>query len=366
MNNAPDADEALKAAVKFTSTSFFKTEDISNLGSGNLILYKPDTGETNLPPVTEPEETTTEEQTTKPAETSVSIIPETENYLITQNVTENNEDLSVYNVHSGTIITRTYEANGGENFLNLPSGAQVRNCTTVDNQYLTSEMTIKPDIKIELFSDEPQILIIHTHTSESFQPDSEFYDSSYPARTIDPSKNVVSVGSAIAEQLASAGICVIHDGTSHDYPLYEGSYDRSAETITALTEKYPSIKVVLDIHRDAIEEADGTPVAALTKIDGKNAAQIMIISACGDGYYYVPDYIKNFHLACALQDKIESDWKGLTRPVLFDYCQYNEHLSPGSLLIEIGSHGNTLEEAIYSGKLFGQAVAELLTELSDS
>ena len=108
-------------------------------------------------------------------------------------------------------------------------------------------------------------------------------------------------------------------------------------------EQYPSIKVVLDIHRDAIA-SETSAYQPYIEIGGKEAAQIMIISGCDDGTLDMPNYMKNFHFACRLQEKVESDNKGLTRPILFDYRHYNQDLTTGSLLIEVGSHGNTLEQ----------------------
>lgn len=355
IGNLPDQEELMTAAVKITSMSFFSTEKIDGYGSGSLILYRPAPAETTA------EATAAEPPTESPVSSETAPDPPEEEitYLITRNIEGESEDLSVYNERSGVIETRTYSANGGSNFLNLPSGAQVRNCTNVDNQILTREMTVVPELGVELNSPEPQVLIIHTHATESFQPDGEYYDSEYPARSVDPKQNIVAVGEKIAEKLAAAGICTLHDGTFHDLPLFTEAYDRAEETISALLTEYPSIKVVLDVHRDAIEESDGTPVAAVSEINGREAAQVMIISACGDGYYHVPEYIKNFHFACALQERLESDWRGITRPVLFDYCQYNQHLTPGSLLLEIGSHGNTLEQALYTGELVGDSLARL-------
>ena len=167
------------------------------------------------------------------------------------------------------------------------------------------------------------------------------------------------------EKLAENGICVLHDGTLHDYPSYNGSYDRAEETITDILAAYPSIKVVLDIHRDGIVEEDGTPIAAVNEINGKKAAQVMIISAASDGYYYVPNYLENFHFACLLQQYMEKENNGITRPILFEYCQYNQHLTTGSLLIEVGSQGNTLEQALYSGELIGGSIARALLSLSE-
>ena len=117
---------------------------------------------------------------------------------------------------------------------------------------------------------------------------------------------------------------------------------------------------MLDIHRDSIED-NGSMVSSVTEIDGKKAAQVMIISAADDGTYEIPDFIENFHFACAFQQAIESRYPTLTRPVLFQYCHYNQHTTTGSLLLEIGSHGNTVEQAVYSGHLVGKALVSLFT-----
>ena len=120
----------------------------------------------------------------------------------------------------------------------------------------------KDMLRQELNDSEPQVLIMHTHETESYEPYTrDFYDSSFTSRTTDDSMNMAAVGDKIAEQLEGAGIGVIHDVTKHDYPSYNGSYDRSRVTALDILAENPSIKVVLDIHRDAIERADGTRIA---------------------------------------------------------------------------------------------------------
>ncbi len=292
--------------------------------------------------------------------------PIEKNYIITQNISEQKEDLSVFNSRDLQVEHMTFESNNGANFLWLNEGGQVRNCTELDNDFIREQMNVPTDIKIEAFSDQPQVLIMHTHACESYLTgDGSFQDETYTCRTADASQSVVAVGRKIAEKLAENGICVLHDGTLHDYPSYNGSYDRAEKTITDILAAYPSIKVVLDIHRDGIVEEDGTPIAAVNEINGKKAAQVMIISAASDGYYYVPNYLENFHFACLLQQYMEKENNGITRPILFEYCQYNQHLTTGSLLIEVGSQGNTLEQALYSGELIGESIAKALLSISE-
>lgn len=262
----------------------------------------------------------------------------------------------------GSIVRTTYGHYDGTTFFDLDKGGQVNNKTSVNMQTLKDESRLLPEFKIE-DTDEPQVLIYHTHTTETYEPYvRDFYDSNFNYRTTDETKNVIMVGNEIQKELESAGIGVIHSTVIHDYPSYNGAYDRSAETVNEILEEYPTIKVVLDIHRDAIC-TDTVAYQPYTEINGKEAAQIMIISGCDDGTMDMPDYMKNFRFASLLQSQIESDNPGMTRPILFDYRHYNQDITTGSLLIEVGSHGNTLEQACYSGELLGKSIAKALEEL---
>ena len=260
-----------------------------------------------------------------------------------------------------TVYPYTFERYSGNKFIALDGGGQIMNETEISNAVLLSESQQPPDFKISL-DGTPQVLIMHTHTTESFEPfERSHFDKSFSYRTTDASKNVVAVGDMITAQLEDAGIGVIHDTTIHDYPSYNGSYERSAATVTGILEEYPTIKVVLDIHRDAVGTSDSI-MQPTVAIKGKKAAQIMIISGCDDGTLDMPDYMKNFHFASHLQSMLESSWNGLTRPILFDYRHYNQDLTTGSLLIEVGSHGNSLDQVKYSGVLIGKTLSQLFKE----
>lgn len=262
----------------------------------------------------------------------------------------------------GNIIRTTYGEFSGNTYFDLEKCGQVNNKTTVPNETLYEESRYLPDFTIT-DTDEPQVLIYHTHTTESFEPYvRDFYDANFNYRTTDETKNMVMVGNAIQEQLEAQGIGVIHATDIHDYPSYNGSYARSRETITKILEEYPSIKVVLDIHRDAIANDSGA-YQPVIEINGKEAAQVMIISGCDDGTLGMPNYMKNFRFASYLQQQMEGDYPGFTRPILFDYRKYNQDLTTGSLLIEVGSHGNTLEQVQYSGELIGASLARALNSL---
>ncbi len=267
--------------------------------------------------------------------------------------------------HDGVIQTVTYEQMTGGTYIELERAGQVRNETDISNETLYEESMKLPDFKIEL-NGEPQVLIMHTHTTESYEPyERDFFDKTFNSRTTDMSKSVVAVGDRIAYELEKKGIGVIHDTTLHDYPSYNGSYDNSRETVKRILDENPSIKIVLDIHRDAIEREDGERIAPVTEINGKNAAQVMLISGCDDGTMNMPDYMKNFRFASLFQQQMESDYPTLTRPVLFDYRKYNQDLTTGSLLVEVGGHANSIDQAVYSGELIGKSLADALLELAD-
>ncbi|HJB21080.1 MAG TPA: stage II sporulation protein P [Candidatus Fournierella merdavium] len=259
----------------------------------------------------------------------------------------------------GSIVSAHYEQGSGAAYIPCAAGT-IKNCTSLPAEEVAAAAAGLLPFSVEVGSAEPQVLIMHTHATESYElEDLGWFDPEYTCRLTDTSLNMVAVGAAIAEKLNAAGIVTLQDATLHDYPSYNGSYERSNATVREYLEKYPSIKVVLDVHRDAIE-TDGARVKAVADVNGRTAAQVMII--CGaDKNGNLPNFKQNLAFAARWESAMESRFPGLTRPVLFDYRYYNQDLTTGSLLIEIGSHGNTLAEAVYSGELVGEALAGLFT-----
>lgn len=297
-------------------------------------------------------------------DTGNSNVPEPQQKLgkiITVNRTESTDDTdySEFTEKSGEIYRYNFGKSQSNDYITLRSGAQIRNCTELTNRELAEAAGEIPSFGA-LDSGLPSVLIYHTHTSESFLPYGETFDADYPNRSGDPSRNMTAVGDAICESLSERGISSVHDCTVYDAPMFTGAYYRSADGMTKILEKYPSIKIVLDIHRDGIINADGSLVAPIAGIDGKNAAQFMIITGCDDGDMDMPDYMENFKLACLLQNCAEEAYPDLARAMLFDYRNYNQDISTGALLIEVGSHGNSLDEAVYTGELLGNIIADAL------
>ncbi|MBQ9082285.1 MAG: stage II sporulation protein P, partial [Clostridia bacterium] len=187
------------------------------------------------------------------------------------------------------------------------------------------------------------------------------YPVGYNSRTTDTRRNVVGVGDVITERLNAAGIVTIHDSTVYDSPAYSGAYGRSQKTVESYLKKYPSIKVILDVHRDAIQQNDGSLLKPTTTINGKKAAQIMLVSGCDDkGTLGFPNWRQNLTFAAHLQQQIVNDHPGLARPIYCWNVRYNAHLSPTALLVEFGSDANTADEVQYSAELFADSLIAML------
>ena len=146
-----------------------------------------------------------------------------------------------------------------------------------------------------------------------------------------------------------------------DDPVYNYSYSRSRERIEEILREYPSVKIVLDIHRDGIADGD-TRIAPVADIDGRKAAQIMIICGCDDGTGILPGYMDNLRFASYIQNAVEKDNNGITRPMLFDYRFYNQDLAEASLVIEFGALANDIEQVKYSAELVGKSIAASLKQ----
>lgn len=327
-----DDDTAVLTAAAFT------------LSDGTVLAQ---TDETKTVGETEPQTVSTEVKTDKSTKT------ETE-----QPASRNWDDYyNTYASHEGEekyTVTEKHYTGYGTQYGNF----YVQNKTDYD---LNIGQMLKEPLGFEMKDTKDiQVLIMHTHTCESYLDADEgyFFESYYP-RSTNNLFNVTQVGDAIENSLKEQGIGVVHDKTIHDYPSYSGSYDRSLETINSYLEKYPEIKVILDIHRDSLG-SETNKIKTTFDYNGKKGAQIMIMAGCDDGTLDYPDWNYNLRFALRLQNQTEAMFPGMTRPLDFGYFAYNMNVNTGSLLIEFGTDANTLDEAVYSGKLFGQSLAKVL------
>ncbi len=213
-----------------------------------------------------------------------------------------------------------------------------------------------------LTAEEPQILILHTHGSEAYTPapgTEVVWSGDY--RTTDTRYNVVKVGDEMAAVFGEAGISVLHDRTLYDYPSYSGAYDRALAAIQSYLAQYPSIRFILDVHRDAIEDGQGSQYKVVSPIEGvgTSAQMTLVVGSDGSGLTH-PDWMENLRLAVALQQDILTEYPTLMRPLLLRNSRYNQHATTGSLLVEVGAAGNAPEEAALAGRLFAQRMTEVL------
>ena len=206
----------------------------------------------------------------------------------------------------------------------------------------------------------PQVLIIHTHATESYtMPAGSEYEASDTFRTTDTRCNMVRIGDEMEQVLTAAGIGVVHDRSLYDYPSYSGSYDRSLKAIEGYLEKYPTISFVLDVHRDAVQDANGNQFKLLCGED-KNAAQLEFVIGSNGGGLSHDLWRENLKLACAVQETLHADYPTLMRPITVRNSRYNQFKTTGSLLVEVGTAGNSLEEAVNGARLFAAGFAKTI------
>ncbi len=236
------------------------------------------------------------------------------------------------------------------------------------NQTVDMEALAQADITLNGDKIGPQILIIHTHATESYtKSGQDSYQESDPYRTTDDAHNVVRVGDEMAAAFAQAGLNVLHDRTLHDYPNYNGAYTRSRETVERYLEQYPSISVVLDVHRDAIMGENNTIYKVVARESvAENCAQVMLVVGTEEAGGSHPNWRQNLAFAMALERQLNIDKPTLARPITLRKSHYNQQLSVGSLLVEVGTHGNTLEEAVNAARAFAESAAPVISELLES
>lgn len=239
---------------------------------------------------------------------------------------------------------------------NPAANLKLKNETTyqVDTQAL-----LDAPLSFQLQGSGPHVLIVHTHASESYSPtDQNFYLPSDPSRTEDTNFNVVRVGDELEQQLKQRGVKVIHARDINDYPSYNESYKKTLGVIEWYLQNYPSIQMVFDVHRDAVVKADGAKVKFTADIDGKKMAQVMLVCGTDQGGLQNDAWQENLKFALKLQNTLETKYPGLARPLNLRKERFNLHATHGSVIMEIGTHGNTLEEAIAAMPYLAQAVAD--------
>ncbi len=212
-------------------------------------------------------------------------------------------------------------------------------------------------------SDSPVVLIVHTHGTESYsEPGATSYSDTDNCRTTDISKNVVAVGAVMAAYFESVGIPALHCTEMFDAESYIDAYDKSAAAIREFTAIYPSIQYVFDIHRDSVIDSKLTKLRPVTVIDGQLTAQYMCVVGTDERAGTHTEWRTNLAFACQLQARLYEKCDSLVRKMSIRSASYNQRWAPGSLLLEIGSCGNTLDEAKACGKAVAEQIAAIILE----
>ena len=240
-----------------------------------------------------------------------------------------------------------------------PSGYTVCGRSYISNStdHALTVTELSEPFDARLADGEPQILILHTHGSEAYtMPKGQEYAPAGICRTADNSVNMIRVGDEIAAVLSSYGISVLHDRVLYDDPAYDGAYERAADAIRGYLEKYPTLSFVLDVHRDAIEDKAGHQYKVITRED-PSCAQISFVMGSNNDHW-----LENVKLAVAVQQRLTDTSPTLMRPMTLRNSNYNQHLTTGSMLVEIGTAGNSLSEALRAAQLFATGFAQVVTE----
>lgn len=263
---------------------------------------------------------------------------------------------------SATIFAQTIRPSNYKELLSA-DGVYLQNRT---NQTVDMEALAATPIELNGSKSGPSILIVHTHSTESYSRTAEDrYDESDAYRTTDTAHNVIRVGDEMAAAYARAGLNVLHDRNLYDYPNYNGAYSRSKAAIEQYLKLYPSISVVLDVHRDALEGEDGSIYKVMTaEEDAEECAQIMLVVGTEEGGGSAhPNWRENLSFAIGLQRTLNDSIPSLARPITLRKSHYNQQLCNGSVLVEVGTHGNSLDEAIHAAKAFAESTAPYIAEL---
>ena len=239
-----------------------------------------------------------------------------------------------------------------------PEDADLVSVNSVWNADVDIEAMLNTPLSWDLTEGGPTVLIFHSHTTESYTK-TEDYQETAPYRTLSQSHNMVSIGAHLAAILEDAGIGVIHDTTLYDYPSYNSSYINARASVDELLKEYPTVKLVLDLHRDSMVDSSGKELSYRVDTDTGAAAQVMMVVGTNAGGRNHPNWRENMALAVKLHARLEQNIPGFCRPISLRTDRFNQDLSPGAMLIEVGAAGNTRQEALLAAKYLARGIIDL-------
>ena len=216
-----------------------------------------------------------------------------------------------------------------------------------------------------------RVLLYHTHTWEAYEMTEETaYTPTETWRTKDERHNMVRIGQELKKCLEQLGFEVVHDQTAFEPPTLSSAYSRSLEMLEARLAAGETYDYILDVHRDAYS---GTYNGANhARQDGKEIAYVMMLvgkgtGATNSGFDERPDWPKNLDLAQRITQGMNAQVDGVAREVKVKTGRFNQHVSTGALLVEVGNNRNTLEQALAACPVIAKALwqAHSQTESSD-
>ncbi len=212
--------------------------------------------------------------------------------------------------------------------------------TMAGKELLNADKMVSADMTVSKQAAGPQILIYHTHSQEAFA-------DSVPG---DSSTTIVGVGERLTQILTDTyGYQVLHHTAAYDLPSRDDAYSVALPEIEQILEENPQIQVIIDLHRDAMDES----TRLVTEIDGRPTARFMFFNGLSRtrktgniSYLYNENLEGNLAFSFQMQKAALEYYPGLTRKVYLKAYRYNMHLRPRNLLIELGAQNNTVEEAM--------------------
>ena len=238
----------------------------------------------------------------------------------------------------------------------LDWSTMVKNLTSykIDVDSLLNE-----DLTFDLNGNSIEAIIYHTHTTESYTQSKDYrYEASGVYRTLNSNANMLRIGEELKKDLQKYGIGVYHDKTIYDYPDYNSSYSKAGKGIVENIKKYKNAKIVLDVHRDAIS-VNTEQYKPVVQIGDKKVAQFLLVIGTNQGGLNHPNWRENLKLALKIKKLADEKYPGLCRNVILRKERFNQQVTNGAMIVEMGATGNTVEEVLETSKYVSELIAEI-------
>ena len=255
------------------------------------------------------------------------------------------------------VLEKTVSSGGGK----TSAGDKI----TINNEtsYKVAAEDISSTPAFSLEKKGAQVLIVHSHSTESYAP-TEKYNFSHTAedRTINTNYNMIRIGKELKKELEKRDIKCEHITDLFDYPEYNNSYSRSCKAVEAALSENPQIKIVLDLHRDSIINSEGVKTKLTTVVSGEKVAQVMLVVGTDELGLRHDNWRTNLKFATHFQKCLLEEEENFARPINLRTSRFNGHTAPCAVIVEVGTGANTIEEALASVKYIANAVKKVINK----